>query len=122
MNAKIFIAGSGGIGQAAGLILAQYNHFPCTIIFGDISENANKLAIDFVREGATHEVDVESVLMPMDGSTPEMDAILKKCDIILDCLPGNQAPRMAGLARQHQCHYAILPEYVQETKDIIEIS
>ncbi len=122
MNAKIFIAGSGGIGQAAGLILAQYNHFPCTIIFGDISEDANKLAIDFVREGATHEVDVESVLMPMDGSTPEMDAILKKCDIILDCLPGNQAPRMAGLARQHQCHYANLTEYVQETKDIIEIS
>ncbi len=122
MNAKIFIAGSGGIGQAAGLILAQYNFFPCTLYFGDISSDANQRAMDFVTKGVTHECNVESVLMPSEGSTEELDSILRKCDIILDCLPGSQAPRIAGLARKHNCHYANLTEYVQETKDVIALS
>lgn len=122
MKANIFIAGSGGIGQAAGLILSESKVMDATVYFGDISEKAIHNAIQFVTEGSTTSSDLHGVLMPMEGSSTELDSILEKCDIILDCLPGSQAPRLAALARRHHCHYANLTEYVQETKDVIEIS
>jgi saccharopine dehydrogenase-like NADP-dependent oxidoreductase len=122
MNANIFIAGSGGIGQAAGLILSESKVMNSTIYFGDISEQVLSNAINFVTEGCTGQVNLHSVLMPLEGSNEEMDAVLSKCDIILDCLPGSQAPRLAALAKKHHCHYANLTEYVQETKDVINIS
>lgn len=122
MNANIFIAGSGGIGQAVGLILAEFNVFKANIFFGDISQHALDDAVKFITEGCTRQVHVHGVLMPKDGSNENMDSMLKKCDVILDCLPGNQAPRLAELAKQHLCHYANLTEYVQETKDIISLS
>lgn len=122
MNANIFIAGSGGIGQAAGLILSESKVMNSTIYFGDISEQVLSNAINFVTEGCTGQVNLHRVLMPLEGSNEEMDAVLSKCDIILDCLPGSQAPRLAALAKKHHCHYANLTEYVQETKDVINIS
>lgn len=122
MLARIFIAGSGGIGQAAGLILCEYNVFEAEIYFGDISQDAVDGAITFLKDGCTRPHHAEGVLMPSEGSSDSLDQILAKCDIILDCLPGSQAPRMAGLARKHKCHYANLTEYVQETKEITEIA
>ena len=122
MNAHIFIAGSGGIGQAVGLILSESTAFKATIYFGDVYQQAIDTAIQFVTEGCSHSTQLHGVLMPKEGSNEYIDEVLKKCDIILDCLPGNQAPRMASLAKQHHCHYANLTEYVQETKDVIEIS
>jgi saccharopine dehydrogenase-like NADP-dependent oxidoreductase len=65
---------------------------------------------------------VDYMVMPLQGSTGEMDAVLDSCDIILDCLPGSQAPRMARFAKQFHCHYANLTEYVAETKEIMEIA
>lgn len=122
MNANIFIAGSGGIGQAAGLILSEYTIFKAAVYFGDISQDAINAAMQFVTEGCTHEVHLHGVMMPMEGSDDGLDQALAKCDIILDCLPGSQAPRIAALAKKHKCHYANLTEYVQETKDVIEIA
>lgn len=122
MEANIFIAGSGGIGQAAGLIMSESKVLNATVYFGDISQSTIDHAITFVSEGCTDEANVHGVLMPLDGSNDMMDEVLKQCDIILDCLPGSQAPRMAALAKKHGCHYANLTEYVQETKDVIAIS
>lgn len=122
MNAKIFIAGSGGIGQAAGLILAESDHLAAEIYLGDISQQAIDTAIEFVSEGCGHLIKAQGVLMPMSGSNEELDNILASCDVILDCLPGSQAPRMARLAIQHNCHYANLTEYVAETNEIMEIA
>ncbi|MBC7883925.1 MAG: saccharopine dehydrogenase NADP-binding domain-containing protein [Saprospiraceae bacterium] len=122
MNSNIFIAGSGGIGQAVGLILSEYAFFNTTIYFGDISQQAIDAAFKFVTEGSTHSVNVHTVHMPIEGSNEILDNVLHTCDIILDCLPGSQAPRMAALAKKHHCHYANLTEYVQETKEVIEIS
>lgn len=122
MTSNIFIAGSGGIGQAAGLILLEFQVFDVTIYFGDISQTAIDQAIRFVREGCTHDVKVHGVLMPVEGSNDKLDQTLSACDVILDCLPGSQAPRLASLAKMHQCHYANLTEYVQETKDVIAIA
>ena len=59
--------------------------------------------------------------MPKEGTSKELDAAIKKADIILDCLPGSQAPRMARLAKKFKAHYANLTEYVNETEQIMEI-
>jgi len=122
MEASIFIAGSGGIGQAAGLILAESEVIKAKIYYGDISQEALDRTLNFVKSGATRASEVNGILMPLEGSNSDMDNILASCDIILDCLPGSQAPRMAGLAKKHHCHYANLTEYVQETKEIMEVS
>ncbi|MCB9309024.1 MAG: saccharopine dehydrogenase [Lewinellaceae bacterium] len=122
MIPNIFIAGSGGIGQAVGLILSELKVFDCHIFFGDVSENHIQSAIKFVQEGCTKPTSLEGILMSESGSNDAMNAALQKCDIILDCLPGSQAPRMATLAQKYNCHYANLTEYVQETKEIIDIS
>jgi hypothetical protein len=45
-----------------------------------------------------------------------MIAILRQGDIILDCLPGSQAPRIAEFAKDYELHYANLTEYVAETE------
>ena len=47
---------------------------------------------------------------------------MSRGDIILDCLPGSQAPRMAQFALDHDLHYANLTEYVSETNEIARIS
>jgi len=122
MKAKIFIAGSGGIGQAVGLIFSEYKVFDVELYFGDISQNALDAAVTFVKEGSDASTRVHSVLMPTEGSNPALDSALIAADIILDCLPGSQAPRMARLAVEHGCHYANLTEYVYETQEIMTIA
>lgn len=122
-NAKIFIAGAGGIGQAAGLILSEYKDVMNSKVYiGDINEKALQDSKSFIEEGCTHNVHVHTILMPMTGSNEAMDNALKECDVILDCLPGSQAPRMAKFALDNGCHYANLTEYVAETNEIMELS
>ncbi len=122
-KANIFIAGAGGIGQAAALILSEYKDIlESTIYLGDISDTALFNSKQFVLEGCSHEARVHTVLMPISGSNDDLNDVLVKCDVILDCLPGSQAPRMAKLALDHNCHYANLTEYVKETNDIMELS
>jgi hypothetical protein len=47
---------------------------------------------------------------------PKKWFILRQGDIILDCLPGSQAPRIAEFAKDYELHYANLTEYVAETE------
>ena len=123
IKANIFIAGAGGIGQAVALILSEFNEIMDTTIYlGDISDNALFNSKQFVIEGCTHDINIQTVLMPTSGSNEAMDEALSHCDVILDCLPGSQAPRMARFALENDCHYANLTEYVKETNDIIELS
>lgn len=122
MKANIFIAGAGGIGQAAGLILAESPVMDVSLYFGDIAAEALQSAEKFIREGTTKSVQVFLVHMPSEGSHENLDEALAECDIILDCLPGSQAPKMAAFAKKHNCHYANLTEYVQETKEVKEIA
>ena len=122
MNAKIFIAGSGGIGQAAGLILSESNEVNAEIFLGDISQNAIDRSIEFIAEGCGHLSKLHGVLMPTTDSNDALESALAECDVLLDCLPGSQAPRMARLAIKHGCHYANLTEYVDETNEIMEIA
>ncbi len=122
-KANIFIAGAGGIGQAAALILSEYKEIlESTIYLGDISDDALFHSKQFVLEGCSHEANIHTVLMPTSDSNDDLNEALSQCDVILDCLPGSQAPRMAKLALENNCHYANLTEYVKETNDIMELS
>ena len=122
-KANIFIAGAGGIGQAVGLILSQYDSImSCSITLGDINPDALATAQSFITEGCTSGADVNTVVMDKNGNNTNLAPTLDRADVILDCLPGGQAPRMARLAITHKCHYANLTEYVAETNEIMELS
>lgn len=118
----VFIAGSGGIGEAAALLLREWCNFEMTLILGDISEDSLVKAKDFVCGGSQRTTEVETVLMPREGETNELRAAFERSDVLLDCTPGGQAPRMAGYAKQYNMHYANLTEYVAETDAIIELA
>lgn len=122
-RANIFIAGAGGIGRATGLILAEFNSImDCKVTLGDISERALADSKKWIEEGCTHAVEVETVVMSKTGEDGNLSPILQKTDVILDCLPGSQAPRMARLAINNICHYANLTEYVAETNEIMKMA
>ncbi len=118
---KILITGSGGIGQATGLILACTDSFDCSIILGDRYESAAQEAVKFVNEGSESNV-ASALVMPSTGESDQLITALKECDIILDCLPGSQAPRLAQYAKTYNCHYANLTEYVKETDEVTAIA
>jgi saccharopine dehydrogenase-like NADP-dependent oxidoreductase len=122
MNKTIFIAGSGGIGEAAALLLREWCEFDTTIILGDVSEDNLAKAKAFVTDGSAKTTPVETVLMPFDGESDELKAAFERSDILLDCSPGGQAPRMAGFARDYKMHYANLTEYVAETEEIMRLA
>ncbi len=122
MEAKIFIAGCGGIGRAAGLILGDTPNFDVELVFGDILKESSDSAVNYVNDNLDKKINIQTILMPTTDSNDELDKALEECDIILDCLPGSQAPRMARLALEHKCHYANLTEYVAETNEIMKIA
>jgi len=121
MTYHILIAGAGGIGSAVGLILAENKNFDVRIHVGDLYPEAAQKAANWINEGCNAGV-AEPFTMPKVDSSDAMNKVLDQCDIILDCLPGSQAPRMARLADQHGLHYANLTEYVQETNEVIAIA
>ncbi|HEX8369800.1 MAG TPA: saccharopine dehydrogenase C-terminal domain-containing protein [Pyrinomonadaceae bacterium] len=122
MTKKIFIAGSGGIGEAAALLLREWASFETEIILGDISEENLVKAKDFVLQNSAKTSKVETVLMAKDGASEAMNAAFEGGDVLLDCSPGAQAPRMARFAKDFKMHYANLTEYVAETDEIINLA
>lgn len=122
MTKKIFIAGSGGIGEAAALLLREWADFETEIFLGDISESSLQNAKDFVLQNSQKGSKVATVLMTTAGENDAMKAAFADCDILLDCAPGGQAPRMAQYAKDFGMHYANLTEYVAETDAIINLA
>ncbi|MCU1288579.1 MAG: lysDH [Acidobacteria bacterium] len=122
MTKKIFVAGSGGIGEAAALLLREWSKFEVEIFLGDVSEDNLRKAKDFVTANSQKSSRVETVLMAKEGSSETMNAAFEECDVLLDCSPGAQAPRMARFACDFKMHYANLTEYVAETDEIINLA
>ena len=122
MIKKIFIAGSGGIGEAAALLLREWSDTETEIYLGDISESNLAKAKEFVIGNSAKNSKVETVLMAKDGANDAMKAAFETCDVLLDCSPGGQAPKMARFAVDFKMHYANLTEYVAETDEIIELA
>lgn len=119
---NIIIAGAGGIAEAAALILAEWSAIKPTIFIGDRTFPKAEKVADWVKTGSTGECQISGFHLPEEGITNEMKSILTKGDIILDCLPGSVAPRIAGFAKDYNLHYTNLTEYVDETDQIIELA
>jgi saccharopine dehydrogenase-like NADP-dependent oxidoreductase len=118
----IIIAGAGGIARAAGLMLMEFSKIPPRLYIGNRSlSNADKMT-RWIKEGTSKSVEIETFELRDDEINEAAKRILKKADILLDCLPGSLAPKMARLARQYGLHYANLTEYVAETEEIIEMA
>jgi len=122
MGKRIFIAGSGGIGRAVGLLLRELGDLDVDLILGDATAEQASTAAEFITTGSSISGAVETVTMPFTGTTPELDKALASSDLVLDCLPGSQAPRVARWALANGMHYANLTEYVAETNEIMEIA
>jgi len=118
MTKKIFVAGAGGIGEAAALLVREWSEFETEIILGDVSEDNLRKAKDFVWQGSEKTSKVETVMMAHEGINDWMKAAFDSCDVLLDCSPGSQSPRMARFACDFKMHYANLTEYVAETDEI----
>lgn len=119
---KVIIAGAGGIGSAAALILREWGDFGVDLYIGDARLNAANNAAEWVGGGSSKGGRIEPFPMPLAGSDAELDKIVRDGDIMLDCLPGKEAPRIAGIARTNGLHYANLTEYVRETNDISQLA
>jgi saccharopine dehydrogenase-like NADP-dependent oxidoreductase len=119
---KIVIAGAGGIGRAAGLLLAEWGDLDPQIAIGDVLAERAAEAADWIRRGATREARVEAFAMPAESSDERLEAVLREGRVLLDCLPWHQAVRMARLARKHGLHYANLTEHVESSDAIAELA
>lgn len=122
MAKRVVIAGSGGIGRAVGLLLRELGDLDVDLVLGDAKTEAANSAAEFISGGSSAAGTVDALQIPLQGTTPELDAALASADLVLDCLPGSQAPRVAGWALQHGLHYANLTEYVAETKQILNMT
>lgn len=122
MSKKIFIAGAGGIGEAAALLLREWSTLELEIYLGDISEENLLKTKNAVLQNSPKTSNVETVLMTKDGASKELKSSLERCDVLLDCSPGSLSPRMARFARDFKMHYANLTEYVAETDEIIALA
>jgi saccharopine dehydrogenase-like NADP-dependent oxidoreductase len=119
---RIVIAGTGGMGQATGLLLRELGDFDVDLFLGDAEVAKAREASEWICRDSSQTGAVEPFHLPLDGTSEEFDRVLGGAQILLDCLPGEQAVRMAGLARRHGLHYANLTEYVEATDQIMELA
>jgi saccharopine dehydrogenase-like NADP-dependent oxidoreductase len=121
MTHSVFIAGAGGIGRALALMLRCEPSFAAAVTLGDLSADAAREAAEFAN-AASSDPAPRGIAMPAEGTSPELAAALSEAQVLVDCLPGSQAPRMARLALEHGLHYLNLTEYVAETAEVLELS
>ncbi|MFV8376821.1 saccharopine dehydrogenase family protein [Flavobacterium sp. LB1P62] len=119
---NIVIAGAGGIAEAVGLLLMEWSEVTPTLFIGDRTHSKAKKVAHWIQEGTTKSGFIKDFHLAENGLTDEMTAILRQGDIILDCLPGSQAPRIAQFAKDFNLHYANLTEYVSETEEIMALA
>jgi saccharopine dehydrogenase-like NADP-dependent oxidoreductase len=119
---QVVIAGAGGMGSAVGLLLRELGDFEADLFIGDADAERAQSAAAWIREGSLKPGAVHSFHLPAEGTNAAFDDALSHGEILLDCLPGKEAPRMARLARQHDLHYANLTEHVEETEEIQRIA
>jgi len=119
----VIIAGAGGIAEALALILAEWAPNPLKIRMGNRTLAKAEKVVKWVEDGTTLKTDIKAFHLPEEAPySTEMNEILAEGNILLDCLPGSQAPRMARLALAHQMHYVNLTEYVRETEEIMSLA
>lgn len=119
---KIFIAGAGGIGRAAALLILDAQNWESDVTIGDISQDQLDEAKKWIHSGLGKKSEIGTFLMPTTEDATAYEDVLRDCEVMLDCLPGKLAPSMARLCIQYGLHYVNLTEYVKETEEIIELA
>jgi saccharopine dehydrogenase-like NADP-dependent oxidoreductase len=119
---NIIIAGAGGIAEAAGLLLMEWSAVPPTVFIGNRTLSKALKVARWIEEGTTKPCSVKAFHLPEEDLTEEMKEILGQGDVLLDCLPGSLAPKIAKLAKDFHLHYANLTEYVAETTEIMALA
>jgi len=119
---RILIAGAGGIAEAAALLLAEWSLKPVSIFIGNRTLAKAQHVAAWVEAGVSKPCKVTPFHLPEKGLGPDAEVVFRGGGVLLDCLPGGQAPRMATLARDFGLHYANLTEYVAETNEIMAIA
>jgi len=117
----IIIAGAGGIAEAVALILVEWSTVTPTIFIGNRTLSKAQNLVKWIEEGTTRSCTLKAFHLSEEVSE-EMKDLFNQGDIILDCLPGDQAPKMASFAKDFKLHYANLTEYVAETDKIKELA
>ncbi|MFD1094997.1 saccharopine dehydrogenase family protein [Salegentibacter chungangensis] len=121
-KANIIIAGAGGIAEAAGLLLMEWSRVKPGLFIGNRNLPKAETLAEWIEKGTTRLCNVKAFHLPESGVPEAMKSILEEGDILLDCLPGSEAPRMARLAKEFKLHYANLTEYVAETNEIMYLA
>jgi saccharopine dehydrogenase-like NADP-dependent oxidoreductase len=119
---KIFIAGAGGIGRAAALLILDAQDWNCEVILGDVAEHQLDEAVEWIRLGIGRNARISTFLMPNGENAEAFAPVLNDTHVLLDCLPGSLAPAMAKLCVEYGLHYVNLTEYVKETEEIMQIA
>ncbi len=119
---NIIIAGAGGIAEAASLLLIEWSAVPPTVYIGNRTLSKAQKVARWIEEGTTRPCSVKAFHLSGEGLTQKMKEILGQGDILLDCLPGNLAPKIARLAKDFHLHYVNLTEHVAETREIMELA
>lgn len=118
----IIIAGAGGIAKALALILAEWSEVTPTIFIGNRTLHKAQKLVAWIKNGITKPCNIKAFHLSGEGLTNEMKVVFKQGEIILDCLPGTLAPKMAYYAKEYNMHYANLTEYIAETQQIIKLA
>ena len=119
---NIIITGAGGIAEAAGLLLMEWSAVPPTIFIGNRTLSKALKVARWIEQGTTKPCSVKAFHLPEEGLTEEIKEILGQGNVLLDCLPGSLAPKIAKLAKDFHLHYANLTEYVAETTEIMALA
>ncbi|MGO4818792.1 saccharopine dehydrogenase family protein [Flavobacterium sp. W22_SRS_FP1] len=119
---NIIIAGAGGIAEAVGLLFMEWSEVTPSLFIGNRTLSKAQKVSRWIEEGSTKKGEIKAFLLPENGLTDEMQKLFLKGDIILDCLPGSQAPKIAQFAKDYGMHYANLTEYVDETEKIMKLA
>ncbi|WP_420321396.1 saccharopine dehydrogenase family protein [Flagellimonas sp.] len=119
---NIIIAGAGGIAQAVGLIMVEWSNVAPTIFIGNRTLSKAQSVVKWIEKGATNAGTVKAFELNQNELDEEAKTIFRQGDILLDCLPGSIAPKMANYAKKYSLHYANLTEYVDETDQIMDLA
>ncbi|MDL5514654.1 saccharopine dehydrogenase C-terminal domain-containing protein [Arenibacter sp. M-2] len=122
MSYNMVIAGAGGIAQAVGLLLSEWSNVPIRIFIGNRRLEKAEMVAKWIGEGTTDPLVAQAFCLSDRGLTKEMEEIFAEGDVLLDCLPGSLAPKMAGYAKKYGLHYVNLTEYVAETNEIMALA
>lgn len=117
---RYVIAGAGGIGTAAAVLLDAVGDTPVDLTLWDAERHSLERARATI-PGDGNLRSVETLEVPQGETPPELLDTLAAADIVLDCLPGSAAPFVARLALEHRLHYVNLTEYVAETREILDM-